>query len=180
MIFCSSVQADREAQQVAAGKDRPPSPTSLAGTGLRRSSSKAEQAICNGQAVGSIPTFGFDEKKDGKKEGPMRNYEPAKQTLQWHTLTPGNMPPDKDFLLWMGVTDADGGFFTAARYVHETATGKPLYIIAIRGAGNRIVDENQYYDCRWATVPPPQCVRRKRIQADVAEMANARAAMDNA
>lgn len=96
----------------------------------------------------------------------MRAYAPAAQAMQWHTITPGNMPPiGETFLLWRAVNESDGGIPTTARRFRREGENAPIvYVAGMAEHYHALLDEADYKNCRWAAIPPPKCVVKKRIK----------------
>lgn len=96
----------------------------------------------------------------------MREYAPAAQTLQWDTITPGNMPPiGEDFLLWIACNESDGGLPTLGRRWKREGENPPIvYMVGTGEDWKRVLPEEAYKNCRWAAIAPPRCVIKKRIK----------------
>lgn len=96
----------------------------------------------------------------------MRSYAPAMETLQWQTLTPQHMPPiGEDFLLWRAINESDGGLCTLGRrWTREGGNSPIVYLVGTGQDWKRVLPEDEYKSCRWATITPPKCVIRKRIK----------------
>lgn len=96
----------------------------------------------------------------------MRTYAPAAQAMQWHTITPGNMPPiGETFLLWRAVNESDGGLPTLGRRWKREGENPPIvYMVGTGEDWKRALPEEDYKHCRWAAIPPPKCVVKKRIK----------------
>lgn len=108
----------------------------------------------------------------------MRQYAPKEQPLQWKTLTPQHMPPiGEEFLLWRACNESDGGFCTIGKRYEQRNDAPPIiaYLIGADDGFRRVLDFNEYKSCRWAAIPPPKCVIKKRIKKRQRMMERAKA-----
>ena len=81
------------------------------------------------------------------------------------------LPPDRvTFLLWMGISDSDGGFPVVAK-VFRDMVGEPY--VRFHGADEvwKVLFRCELEDCLWAEIPLPDCAakRLERHKAKTAE-----------
>lgn len=82
--------------------------------------------------------------------------------MKWHRLTSRSQPPSGDvFLLWLGLTDSDGGFPAVARLKHDR-DGTPY--IMFHGAQDnwKVFFQCEWRGMMWAEIPIPEQAAKKR------------------